>query len=235
MAAYTQKPLFNRCFQNAISSEAVLAEKLWAIKYLNDWFSNNSSACIPGPQADPNILQWETIYHLCINASKEAVIRLLQLGLTFSVPWDRRTLFHAVVRRYDSDKDILDHLLYNLPLNQFFLVFQPDETGETPLRCALNQPYFGEQEEMLLRWALHARGLGWEIHYNRTLAVAARNGHIDAVKMLLGALHDARHDMNTDPLISVICYMAEEINNGESLAIGCDIVTQLAQYGHEMG
>ncbi|KAE8341573.1 hypothetical protein BDV24DRAFT_151210 [Aspergillus arachidicola] len=208
MVAYTQKPLFNRCFQNAISSEAVLAEKVWAIEYLNDWFSNNSSAGIPGPQADPNILQWETIYHLCINASKEAVIRLLQLGLTVSVPWDQRTLFHAAVRRYDSDKDILDHLLYNLPLNQFFL------------------PYFGEKEEMLL---------GWEIQFDRTLAVAARNGHIDAVKMLLGALHNARHDMNTDPLISVICYMTEEINNGESLAIGCDIVTQLAQYGHEMG
>ncbi|KAE8313820.1 hypothetical protein BDV41DRAFT_246028 [Aspergillus transmontanensis] len=113
-----------------MTSDFVLAEKLWAIKYLNYWFSNNSSACIPGPQADPNILQWGTIYHLCINASKEVVIRLLQLGLTFSVPWDRRTLFHAVVRRYDSDKDILDHLLYNLPLNQFFLVFQPDETSE---------------------------------------------------------------------------------------------------------
>ncbi|EIT75729.1 hypothetical protein AO1008_08324 [Aspergillus oryzae 100-8] len=235
MAAYTQEPLFNRCFQNAISSEAVIAEKLWAIEYLNDWFTNNSSASIPGPQADPNILQWETIYHLCINASKEAVIRLLQLGLTFSVPWDPRTLFHAAVRRYDNDKDILSHLLGNLPLNQFFLVFQPDETGETPLQCALNQPYFGEKEAMLLRWALHARRLGWEIHYNRTLAVAARNGHIDAVKMLLGASHDARHDMNTDPLISAIRYMAKETNNDENLAIGCDIVTQLAQYGHEMG
>ncbi|PIG86536.1 hypothetical protein AARAC_002062 [Aspergillus arachidicola] len=88
------------------------------------------------------------------------------------------------------------------------------------------EPYFGEKEEMLL---------GWEIQFDRTLAIAARNGHIDAVKMLLGALHNARHDMNTDPLISVICYMTEEINNGESLAIGCDIVTQLAQYGHEMG
>ncbi|KAE8423777.1 hypothetical protein BDV36DRAFT_278805 [Aspergillus pseudocaelatus] len=235
MAVYSQKPLFNRCFQNLIPSEAVLAEKMWAIEYLNNWFSNNSRAGIRCPHDDPNTLQWETIYHLCINSSKDAVIRLLSLGLTYSVPWDQRTLFHAAVRRHDSNKEILDHLLCNLPVNQYFLVFQPDEIGETPLQHALNQPCFGEKEEMLLRWALYARQQGWEMHYNRTLAIAARNGHIDAVKMLLGALHDARYDMSTDPLVSAIRYMAEEINNDAHFANGCEIARQLAQYGHEFG
>ena len=81
-------------------------------------------------------------------------------------------------------------------------------------------------------WALHLRRHWWDMmDYNTTLAIAARNGNIDAVKLLRDNLLYGRYGMNIDPLIRAFEYPGEQIGNTAQCANGCDILRLLALYG----